>query len=256
MKDFDGRVAFVAGASGGMGQAIAQQLAGHGADVFVTGRTLDKAQAVADEIGPKAHPLVLDVTERASWQAALEEVRRAFGKLHVMVNATGISEGNDIESATEDDLRRHMAINVEGVFLGCQVALPLLRNGDGKASIVNIGSIITSRPYAGLLAYGASKAAMASLTKSIALHCAQQRYGIRVNVIHPGGIKTAIFEQALAETGLPYEEAYAMWRDTHPIGRIGTPDEVADAAIWLASDKSSFVTGAEIQVDGGASIRS
>ena len=141
------------------------------------------------------------------------------------------------------------------MFFGCQAALPLLKNSDGKASIVNIGSIITSRPYPGLLAYGASKAAMATLTKSIALHCAQHQYGIRVNVIHPGGIQTAIFEQALAETGLPHEEAYAMWRDTHPICRIGTPDEVADAVLWLASDRSSFVTGAEIQVDGGAAIR-
>jgi NAD(P)-dependent dehydrogenase (short-subunit alcohol dehydrogenase family) len=254
MTDLTGRVAFVAGAGGGMGQAIASLFAARGADVFVSARTSEKAQRAADQAGPRAIPVLLDVTNRASWDAAVAPVRERFGMLHILVNATGVSYGNTIENGTEEDLRKHMLVNVEGVFLGCQIALPLLKLAEGKGSIVNIGSVIAARPYAGLMAYGASKGAMASLSKSIALHCARTGLGIRVNVIHPGGIQTEIFEQGLADTGLPREEAYAMWRATHPIGRIGTPEEVAQAALWLASDASSFTTGTEIYVDGAASI--
>lgn len=256
MSDLAGKIAVVSGGTGGMGQAIATLFAEKGATVYVCGRDAVKVDASVQSIGTNARPITLDVTDGASWQAAADGIAQAHGKLDILVNASGLSYGSDIETGTLEDLRRHMQVNVEAVFLGCQLLLPLLCKAGGKASIVNIGSVIAARPAASLLAYGASKAAMASMTKAIALHCAQKRMGIRVNALHPGGIQTEMFESALVETGLPREEAYALWRDTHPIGRIGTPQEIADAVLWLASDSSSFVTGADIHVDGGAAIRS
>jgi NAD(P)-dependent dehydrogenase (short-subunit alcohol dehydrogenase family) len=255
MGKLEGKVALVSGGSKGMGEAIARLFAREGAHVVLTARAEADALRVADSIGPNARGMALEVSHRANWARVIDAISSAHGRLDILVNCAGVSIGGSIEDTSEDHWRLHMAINLDGVYYGCQTALPLMKSSGEPSSIINIASVIASRPMSSLMAYGTSKTAMVAMTKSIALHCALNGYAIRANTIHPGGIETPMFEDALAQTGLPREQAYEMWRNTHPMGRIGKPEEVAEAALWLASDASSFTTGAEIPVDGAAAIR-
>lgn len=254
MATLSGRIAFIAGGSRGIGQAIARLFAQEGDTVFLTGRKLDDARQAAAAIGQGATGLALETADRASWEAALEPVRQRHGRLDLLVNSAGLCESSTIDDTTDDNWRRHMAINVDGVFLGCQSALPLLR-ASGAASVINIASINGLRPIPSHLAYSASKAAVTAISKSMALHCAAAGHGIRVNLIHPGGIQTDMFSQAIGEMDMPAAAALEAVIATHPMGRIGRAEEVAQAALWLASDASAFTTGADITVDGGSAIR-
>lgn len=250
-----GKTALITGAGKGMGAAIARLFAEEGARVALAGRTLGPVERVAGEIGVDAMAIGLDVADRASWTSAVDAVASKWGKLNILVNCAGVSQAASIEDATEENWRQHMATNLDGVFFGCQAALPLLKASGEPASIVNIGSAFALRPMGGFAAYCTSKAAAIALTQTIALHCAAKGYNIRANMVHPGGTETEMFEQALADTGLPRQEAYDLFAKIHPMGRMGKPEEVARAALWLASDASSFTTGVGISVDGGSFIR-
>lgn len=247
-----GKIALIAGGTGGIGEAIAARFAQEGAVTYLGGRTPEKTAQAAKRCG--ARPVQLDITDGAQWSAAIARIEAEAGGLHILVNAQGETIPANIEDTTLETFRQLMAINAEGVFLGCQAALPLMRR-TGQGSIVNVGSIIQAKPTSNLAAYGASKGAMVALSKSIALHCAETGSGIRVNVVHPGGILTDMLERALHGMGMPYGEARALWEATHPLGRFGQPDEIADAVLYFASDASRFTTGAELYVDGGAAIR-
>ena len=255
MAALAGKVALVTGAGKGMGEAIARLFASEGAKVALAGRTLSNVEQVARDIGGDAIGVMLDVSSRADWAAAIETVSGKWGKLNILVNCAGVSQAASIEDADEDNWRKHFSTNVDGVFLGCQAAIPLLKASGEPGSIVNIGSSFALRPMGAFAAYSTSKAAAITLTKTIALHCAAKGYNIRANLVHPGGTETTMLEQALADTGMPREDAYAYFAAIHPMGRLGKPEEVAQAALWLASDASSFTTGAEISVDGGSAIR-
>jgi NAD(P)-dependent dehydrogenase (short-subunit alcohol dehydrogenase family) len=252
MGQLDGKVSLVAGGTGGIGAAIARRFVEQGAKVYLGGRNPEKTAAVASACG--AAPVQLDVTSADDWKAALAEVEAKSGRLDILVNAQGETVPATLEEATLEQFRYMMGINAESVFLGVQAALPLMRKS-GKGSIVNVGSIIQARPTSNLAGYGASKGAMTALSKSIALHCAEIGSGIRVNVVHPGGILTEMLERAVGNMGMPYEDARAVWEATHPLGRFGVPAEIADAVLYFASDLSGFTTGAELYVDGGAAIR-
>jgi NAD(P)-dependent dehydrogenase (short-subunit alcohol dehydrogenase family) len=252
MAQLEGKIALVAGGTGGIGEAIAKRMAEQGATVWLGGRTPAKTAEAATRCG--ALPVQLDVTSADDWNAAIATIEAKSGRLDILVNAQGETIPAHIEDADLDQFRYLMGINAESVLIGCKAALPLMRKS-GKGSIVNIGSIIQSKPTSNLAAYGASKGAMVALSKSIALHCAETTPGIRVNVVHPGGILTDMLERAVSNMGMPYEEARALWEATHPLGRFGTPQEVADAVLYFASDLSGFTTGTELYVDGGAAIR-
>jgi NAD(P)-dependent dehydrogenase (short-subunit alcohol dehydrogenase family) len=200
-------------------------------------------------------PIRLDVADADGWRLAIDQVRSTWGKLNILINAAGLSQAATTESATAELWRRHLAINVEGIFYGCQAALPLMKESGEPGSIVNISSSFGQRPIPGFGAYCASKAALTMMTKVIALECAAAGDPIRANTVHPGGTETEMLEQALADTGLPRQEAYDMFVKIHPMGRMGRPDEVAQACLWLASESSSFTTGIELNVDGGSFIR-
>lgn len=252
MPELNNKIALVAGGSGGIGLAIARKFVEKGATVYLAGRNPEKAAAAAQDCG--ARPIVLDVVDEDAWTAAMADVERQSGVLDILVNAMGQCEAGSVEDTPTAEFRRHMAVNAEGVFFGCRAALPLLRKS-GKGSIVNIGSIIQAKPTGGMLAYAASKAAMVAMSKSIALHCADIGSGIRVNIVHPGGIKTDMLDRFVREMDMPEEEAYALWQQTHPLGRFGSAEEIADAVLYFAADVSAFTTGAELYVDGGAAIR-
>ena len=242
-----GKVALVTGAAQGLGAAIARMLAREGARVALTDLNLDGARAMADEIGAAAIAYPHDVADEAAWADVIGWVQADFGGLSILVNNAGIGVLGGVEALSLEDWRRVMAVNADSVFLGCKHALPLLKQSQ-PASIVNISSIsglVAGHNYA---AYNASKAAVWLLTKSVALDCARQGVDVRCNSVHPTFIRTPILEPLIAKMG---EAGFAKLARQVPLGRLGEPDDVAYAVLYLASDESRFVTGSELKVDGG-----
>ena len=250
-----GKKAFITGGAQGLGAAMARKLAAEGAKVSVADLNLEGAKAVAAEIDAAhgagaAFAFPLDVTQEDQWIFALEEADEAMGGISVLVNNAGISLGGDIESLSFDDWKTVMSVNVDSVFLGTKHALKYMR-AHQPGSIVNISSI------AGLIAahnspsYNASKAAVWLLSKGIALHCAKRGYDIRSNSIHPTFIDTPILDPLRQAIGK--ENAEAKLARQIPLGHIGEPDDIANAVLYLASDESKFMTGAELKLDGGIS---
>ena len=246
-----GKAAFVTGAASGLGQAIAMRFAEEGARVALADRDTEGGERVATAIGAAGLFLRLDVTQEAQWLAQLGRAAAAFGRLDILVNNAGIGPLGSIEKTTLEEWRGVHAVNLDGVFLGCKHGIPHLRAAGG-GSIVNMSSIAGIIGTPTLAAYGASKAAVRQLTKSVALHCAQRRDGIRCNSIHPTFIETPMVEAMIAAAKAP-ERARAGLAAQVPLGRLGQAEEVAALALYLASDESRFVTGAEFVIDGGLS---
>jgi NAD(P)-dependent dehydrogenase (short-subunit alcohol dehydrogenase family) len=255
----EGKVALVTGAAQGLGEATARMLAREGAHVAVTDINEEGAIRVARALNAlrkdSAIAVSHDVTHEDQWRRAVEETERQFGGLHVLVNNAGIGLTKDFETITLDEWRRVHAIDLDGVFLGCKLAIPLIArtvkaSGLG-GSIVNISSISGIIAGHNMAAYNSAKAAVRHLSKSVALHCAKRGYGIRSNSVHPVFIATPILDGLVDRLGR--DEAYAKLGRQVPLGHIGEPDDIAYAVLYLASDESKFVTGAELKVDGGIS---
>lgn len=255
MHALEGKVAFVTGAAKGLGRAISLLFASEGARVVIAARRIEDAQRVADEIGEAGFAVALDVTDRAAWDRAIAAADERWGRLDVLVNCAGITEPATTKAVTDEAWQRHMRTNLDGPFHGCRASLPLMRRSGEPGSIINVSSLFGQRPMPGFAAYCTSKAALTFFTKVFALECAADKLRIRVNSVHPGGTETDMLEQTLAKTGLPRDEAYQRFARIHPMGRMGKAEEVAAACLWLASDASSFTTGTEVNVDGGALIR-
>lgn len=250
MGRLDGKIALVTGGARGLGAAMAQAMAAEGAAVALTDLLTAEGEAVAEEIrasGAKALFLEQDVTDEARWDQVIARVLGEFGGLNVLVNNAGIAEIGSVEDASLESWRRTMAVNLDGVFLGVRAGVRQMK-ATGGGSIINISSIegMVGNPM--IAAYNASKGGVRILTKSAALHCAEQGYGVRVNSVHPGFVLTAMVTEGFAaappELG---EAAIAMT----PMKRLGEPKEIAAGVVYLASDESSFVTGSELVIDGG-----
>jgi len=242
-----GQVAIVTGGASGIGAASAALLAGAGATVVVA-----DLQDARDSAG---RFVCHDVASEESWQALLADVLKHEGRLDIMVNNAGISGGaGNVENTDVATWQRVQAINSEGVFLGCKYAIQGMKHIVGAAkpepqgSIVNISSVAGLQAGAGAIAYTASKGAVRLLSKSVALYCAEKKYGIRCNSVHPGGVDTPIFDLLWQMVGREQGKAFLDGR--HPIGRMAEPREIAEVVLWLASGRSSFVTGTEIAADG------
>jgi NAD(P)-dependent dehydrogenase (short-subunit alcohol dehydrogenase family) len=255
----EGKIALVTGAAQGLGEATARMLAREGARVVVTDINSEGATRVAQSINThsddKAMALALDVTREDQWASAIEETTRRVGGLHVLVNNAGIGLTKDFETITLEEWRHVHAIDLDGVFLGCKHAIPLIAKtveatGLG-GSIVNISSISGIIAGHNMAAYNSAKAAVRHLSKSVALHCAKRGNGIRCNSVHPVFIATPILDGLVQRLGP--REAYAKLGRQIPLGHIGEPEDIAYAVLYLASDESKFVTGAELKVDGGIS---
>lgn len=251
-----GKKAFVTGAAQGLGAAIAWALAEEGAKVALADVNFVGAEKLAAEIN-QAHgantaaAYELDVTDEEQWKRALEAANAAMGGISALVNNAGISGGRgNIEELELDSFRRVMSVNVDSVFLGAKHALKYMRDNQ-PGSIVNISSIAGLIASHNTPAYNASKAAVWLLSKNIALHCAKQKLNIRSNSIHPTFIDTPILDPLRQVFGK--DEAEAKLSRQVPLGRIGKPEDIAAAALYLVSDESGFMTGAEIKVDGGIS---
>ncbi len=253
MGRVEDKVALVTGGASGIGRASALRLAAEGARVVVSDRDTQGGPRVASELGGGARFVSHDVRDEGAWRRALEETVAAFGRLDVLVNVAGIlgePTGQDPEHATLEEFRRINQVNLEGTFLGCKTAIPVMRASGG--SIVNISSVAGILGTPMLAAYGAGKAGVRQITKSVAVYCAQQGDHIRCNSIHPGLIETAMIEGVLRSTGGDdLEAARAAYRGRIPLGVFGSPEDVAHGVVYLASDESRYVTGAELVIDGG-----
>jgi len=243
----DGKETFVTGGASGLGKAMAQRFVAEGARVVIADIDAEGGEALAASLGDAARFVSLDVRNEAQWIAAIESSER----IDVLVNNAGITTLGSIEDVTLEQFMHEIDIDVVGVFLGCKHVLAKMRPHGG--SIINMSSLCGIRAQADLVAYNAAKAAVTHMTKSCALHFAKKGYGIRCNSVHPGAIHTEILDKVMAQTDDP-DKLYAGWVSTHPIGRLGKPEEIAAIAVYLASDESAFTTGAEFRIDGGSSI--
>jgi NAD(P)-dependent dehydrogenase (short-subunit alcohol dehydrogenase family) len=248
----DGKVALVTGAAMGIGRACAELLAAEGGAVVVTDRETALGTEVVDAIrsaGGRAVFVAHDVTNETQWTRAVDEVRRTFGKLDVLVNNAGVGRAGDVEHETLQAWRDLLAINLDGVFLGIKHAIPAMREAGG-GSIINLSSIEGLVGDPSLAAYNASKGGVRLLTKSAALYCAKNRTKIRVNSVHPGYIWTPMVQHFIEASGHA-EELRRTLEQLHPVGHLGEANDVAYGVLYLASDESKFVTGAELVIDGG-----
>jgi NAD(P)-dependent dehydrogenase (short-subunit alcohol dehydrogenase family) len=250
-----GKKAFITGGAQGLGAAAARKLAAEGAKVTLADINLEGAKAVAAEIDGQhgagtAFAVPLDVTKEDQWIYALEEADAAMGGISVLVNNAGISRGGNIEQLSFEDWKLVMSVNVDSVFLGTKHALKYMRTCQ-PGSIINISSIAGLIAAHNSPAYNASKAGVWLLSKGIALHCAKQGMDIRSNSIHPTFIDTPILEPLRQQLGK--EVADGKLARQIPLGHIGEPDDIAHAVVYLASDESKFMTGAELKLDGGIS---
>jgi NAD(P)-dependent dehydrogenase (short-subunit alcohol dehydrogenase family) len=254
MDRLKGKVAVITGSAEGIGAATARLFAREGAKVVVADINDAKGTKVADEIrkaGGDAIFVHLDVTSEKSWKALIDTTLKTYEKLTVMVNNAGISAAKDIEATTWDDWNRIMTVNAGGVFLGTKFAIEAMKDNGEWCSIINRSSIDGQIAEPGLFAYCASKGAVTILTKSAALSCGQKGYKIRINSVHPGYIHTALTEEEARGYGMEPAEYTEKVGKQHPLGRIGTPEDIANVDLFLASEESSWATGAEFTIDGG-----
>ncbi|MDD3799033.1 MAG: glucose 1-dehydrogenase [Novosphingobium sp.] len=258
MGRVSGKVAIVTGGTTGIGEAVARMLAEDGARVVVAGTNADAGQRVASaiakagaitETGGEAAFFRFDVTDPQGWTAAFAYTEELFGACSVLVNNAGIAPYEDFETESLEDWRQVNAVNLDGVFLGTQAAVNHMKIREG-GSIVNVSSVLGIVGQPATPAYSAAKGGVRAYSKSAALHCARNGYGIRVNSVHPGFVRTRMLEDAGKAIG--DEEGFLAHAAAGlPMGRLGRPEEIAAGVLFLASDESSFMTGAELVIDGG-----
>lgn len=244
------KVALVTGGASGFGRQSAVRLAESGAHVLITDVNEAGGRETAEIAGSRGFFRRHDVRSIDDWKGAIGTALDRFGKLDILVNSAGVDHRLDNIEDCDDEVWNHvMGINLDGTFLGCRLALPSIRRAGG-GSIINLASVLALRGDGGTLAYCASKGAVRALTKSVAAYCGRQRNAIRCNAICPGYMLTGMLRNYLDATD-DREEQHARLASFHPLKRLGDSDDVANLVLFLASDESRFITGAEITVDGG-----
>ncbi|MEM6415203.1 MAG: glucose 1-dehydrogenase [Pseudomonadota bacterium] len=253
----DGKKALITGGAQGMGACFAKMFADEGAKVAITDINGDGAEATAASITEK-HPDTAvafqhDVTDPGQWKHILVEIDKRFNGLSILVNNAGISGAGNIETQPFEEFRKLQSINVDSIFIGTQICLPYLRKSM-PGSIINIASTAAWIAHGDMVSYCVSKAAVVMMTKSIALHCTKQKLDIRCNAICPAFTRTSMLDPLLTFLGDNKEAERKLVRNV-PMKRVGEPEEVGCAAVFLASDEASYITGTEITVDGGLSAK-
>ncbi len=243
------KVAFITGGASGLGKATAEMMAREGAKVVIADRNVEGAEAVARQIGPAAIAVALDVTNEQQWIAALDATEAAFGGLNVLVHSAGVGVLKSVEDISVEEWNFVHAVNLDGPFLGNKHAIPRMK-AHAPGSIIIISSVSGIIAGHNMSAYNTSKAAARMLAKTTALHCAKRGYNIRCNSVHPTFIDTPMVQSMLVAGGDPAKVRQKLESQV-PLGRLGEPDDVAYCILYLASDESKFVTGAEFVLDGG-----
>jgi 3alpha(or 20beta)-hydroxysteroid dehydrogenase len=241
-----GKVAIITGAAGGIGAATARRFAGEGARLLLTDADGGRAQRLADQLGEVAAARAHDVTSELDWQAVTDQAVQANGRIDVLLNNAGVFLAASLQETSLEDFRRVLDVNLIGVFLGMRGVAPVMIS-QGAGSIINLSSVagLGGSPY--LSAYAASKWAVRGVSKVVAKELAHA--GVRVNSLHPGQIDTDMNARQREKT----PELIDKLIRGIPLRRIGTPEEVSHAAVYLASDESVYVTGSELVIDGGTS---
>lgn len=240
------KIALITGASSGIGRKTTQLFSAEGAQVVMVGRNISALKEVSEETGSNTLAAPADVTNSEECQATINRTIEKFGRLDILVNAAGIIGTGSIVDTSPEAWREMMQINLDAVFYLMQIAVPHLEKTRGN--IVNVSSVTGSRAFPNVLAYCVSKAGVDQLTRCAALELAPK--GIRVNAVNPGVVVSNLHRRGGMD-----EEAYANFlersKTTHPLGRVGEPLDIAEAILYLASDKSGWVTGVTLNVDGG-----
>lgn len=247
MGRVEGKVVLVTGAGSGIGRATARLLAREGATVIVS--DIDRAGGLetVQKIGGSARFVEQDTSQEADWKRLIDDIMAREGRLNGLVNNAGIAGPYPatFETETVEQWQRMLSINVQGVFLGCKHGVPAMR-ASGGGSIVNLSSLAAFLGTPNLSAYGASKGAVRQFTKTVAIDCARKGYKVRCNSVHPGVILTPMGEGIMSG-----DKAKEKVRRSIPIGDFGAPEDIAYGILYLISDESRFVTGAELVIDGG-----
>ncbi len=260
----EGKVALVTGGSSGIGRGCAETLAREGAKVVITDLQDEKGAQVVEGIakaGGEAIYLHHDVTSEAAWVEAIAQVKARYGRLDILVNNAGIGISGSVLDMTLEAWQKQTAVNLDGVFLGVKHCIPLMRlNGGG--SVINMSSVAGLKGSPNLAGYCATKGGVRLFTKAVAMECANAKDGVRVNSVHPGIIETPIWDSIIgtgepgSNVGMPRGPVLdAMSAQGVPLAVKGFPADIANGVLWLASDESRYVTGAELVIDGGLSIK-
>lgn len=244
-QSFHKKIAVVTGASSGIGLGIAQELAAHGATVIITGRDQNKLESALSTLGPGASQFQVDVSSLASLDEFYEQILSRFGRIDILIANAGMGEIEPLGHITPEKFDRQFTTNVRGITFTVQKALPLMKPG---SSVVITGSSASINPGEGLSVYGGTKAALRGMVRSWILDI--KGTGVRINILSPGPVDTQSLRDFLPE---PVDAILQSLRDRSPIGRIGQTKEIAKAAVFLASEDASYINGAEIFADGGAS---
>ncbi len=249
------KVAIITGAAKGLGAADARLFAAEGATVVIADVDLEHGEALAADIGPGATFMPLDVRDEAAWKDLIEAVMARFGRLDILVNNAGVVEVGTPETVTDKDYRFVMGVSIDGTVWGCKHAIPAMAKGGG-GSIVNMASIasIQGEPY--VAAYCAAKGAIEAYTKAVAVHCAQLRLNIRCNSVHPAGIDTPMVRSMPGKIANSDIRPSAAADPGPTPNKLGEPNDIAWAVVYLASDESRFVSGQKFVIDNTISITS
>lgn len=244
------RVALVTGAGSGIGRAIAVALHREGALVMATDIREETVRALANELGGRIRFCAHDVGREEDWERAMALASDAFGPISVLVNNAGVVLLKDLVETSLAEWRAQNAVNLDGTFLGVRAGILAMR--EGKAGrIINISSVNGLVGVHTAPAYSASKGGVTAFTKSAALYCAAHGYDITVNSIHPGYVETKLVQDLADQLGTDRQRVLKQFSRSHPIGRLGTPEDIAEGVIYLASESGRWITGSELVIDGG-----
>lgn len=246
-----GKIILLTGGAMGLGEAAAKRLIAEGARLIITDHNAEAGQKTALALGDNAEFLEQDVTDPDRWIEIIAEVEEKYGRLDVLINNAAVTVYGSIADVSYEDFKRCFTVDVDSIFLGCKAALPLM--GKTGGSIINFSSAAAMNATADLAAYCSAKAAIPMLTKSIALYCAREKNGVRVNAVLPGTILTPNV-QSVANASPDPDALLEQFAMAQPVGHMGEPDDIAHLVVYLASDESKFATGAGFAVDGGLSI--
>lgn len=259
MGRLQGKVIIVTGAAAGLGKAIAQRIHEEGAQLVITDLDVKNGTQFAQQIN--AQFIEQDVTNEVQWEKIIDQVSAQYGCLDGLVNNAGLSSLKgpaDPENALWEDWEKIFKVNMGGVFLGCKYAVKAMAKHNGTGSIINMSSIGSLVPTPFLTSYGASKAAVQHFSRSLALHCCEMGYAIRSNCIHPGQVYTPMYEDLIKrvaeEHSVSIEQAEGLFLAKIPMKKFQEPIDIANAALFLLSDESRYITGSSLVVDGGMTL--
>lgn len=249
-RRFRGKTVFVTGGASGIGRATARRFVAEDARVIIADINEEQARTLAAELGGDAMAMRLDVSSEPAWEQAMQDTLAWAGRLDIVCNIAGIGRGGNIEEITLENWNAMIAVNLTGTMLGCKHGVRTIASSGGNGAIINMSSIGGLVGPADIAGYNATKGGVTILTKSVALHCAQRRYPIRCVSIHPTYVDSEMLDPVAAAAGVTRQSLTAAMAQQVPIGRVATPDDVASAVLFAASDEASMISGSGIVVDG------